>query len=40
MVSYPYIDPDLCTGCGICENRRPLEGEAGIIVTREGEERF
>jgi len=40
MVSYPYIDPDLCTGCGICENKCPLEGEAGIIVTREGEERF
>lgn len=40
MVSYPYINPDLCTGCGICENKCPLGGEAGIIITREGEERF
>jgi len=40
MVAYPYIDPGLCIGCGICETKCPLEGEAGIIVTREGEERF
>ncbi len=40
MIAYPYIDTEICTGCGICENKCPLEGEAGIIVTREGEERF
>jgi len=40
LIAYPYVDTELCTGCGICENKCPLEGEAGIIVTREGEERF
>jgi NAD-dependent dihydropyrimidine dehydrogenase PreA subunit len=39
MVSYPYVDEALCIGCGICENKCPLNGEAGIIVIREGEER-
>ncbi|MGC9363321.1 MAG: 4Fe-4S binding protein [Fidelibacterota bacterium] len=40
LVAYPWVDSDLCIGCGICENKCPLEGEAGIVVTREGEERF
>jgi len=40
MVSYPYVDEALCIGCGICENKCPLNGEAGIIVIREGEERL
>ena len=39
MIHYPYIDSDLCTGCGICENKCPLEGEAAIVIYREGEER-
>jgi len=39
IVSYPYVDESLCIGCGICENKCPLNGEAGIIVVREGEER-
>ena len=28
----PYVDPKLCVGCGICENKCPLGGEAGIRV--------
>ncbi|MBN1427266.1 MAG: 4Fe-4S binding protein [Anaerolineae bacterium] len=28
----PYVVRDLCIGCGICENRCPLEGEAAIRV--------
>ncbi|MFH1251668.1 MAG: 4Fe-4S binding protein [bacterium] len=39
-VNYPYIDESLCIGCGICENKCPLNGEAGVIVVREGEERL
>lgn len=40
IVSYPYVDETLCIGCGICENKCPLNGEAGVIVIREGEERL
>lgn len=28
----PYIIEDLCTGCGICENKCPLEGKSAIEV--------
>lgn len=28
----PYIVSELCVGCGICENRCPLESEAGVRV--------
>lgn len=31
-VQRPYVLRELCIGCGICENRCPLEGEAGIRV--------
>jgi len=40
QVKYPYVEEDLCIGCGICEHKCPLEGNAGIIVTRENEERL
>lgn len=39
IVLYPHVDENLCIGCGICENKCPLNGEAGIVVIREGEER-
>lgn len=32
-VRLPYVKEDLCIGCGICENKCPLEGRAGIFVT-------
>ena len=39
LVNYPYVNMELCIGCGICENKCPLDGEAGIVVIREGEGR-
>ncbi len=39
MIKYPYVIRELCTGCGICETKCPLKGEAGIYVTHENEKR-
>jgi MauM/NapG family ferredoxin protein len=30
----PYVIDRLCIGCGICENKCPLEGPAAVRVTR------
>jgi len=35
----PYVDPVLCIGCGICENKCPVEDKAAIRVTSVGETR-
>ncbi|MBF0416189.1 MAG: 4Fe-4S binding protein [Magnetococcales bacterium] len=35
----PYLKPDLCIGCGICENKCPVGGEAAIRVSSIGESR-
>lgn len=32
ILKRPYIIDDLCTGCGICENKCPLEGRSAIEV--------
>jgi ferredoxin len=34
VVQRPYVQIDLCIGCGICEARCPVEGEAAIRVYR------
>lgn len=31
-IKEPFIDEELCIGCGICENKCPLEKRAGVIV--------
>jgi MauM/NapG family ferredoxin protein len=35
----PYVDPRLCIGCGICENKCPVEDKAAIRITSVGETR-
>ncbi|OGP93612.1 MAG: hypothetical protein A2157_03755 [Deltaproteobacteria bacterium RBG_16_47_11] len=32
----PIIKEEKCTGCGICENKCPVEGEAAIVVYSSG----
>ncbi len=39
IVKYPYVIRDLCIGCGICETKCPLPGQAGIFVTTENQRR-
>jgi len=38
-VKQPHVDPDLCIGCGICENKCPVADRAAVIVTSAGESR-
>ena len=38
-VRQPYVVDSLCIGCGICENKCPLEGAAAVLVTAAGESR-
>ena len=35
----PFIDTELCTGCGICENKCPVVDKPAIRVTSVGESR-
>jgi MinD superfamily P-loop ATPase len=32
----PIVQEEKCTGCGICENKCPVDGEAAIIVYSSG----
>jgi len=32
----PIVKEEICTGCGICENKCPVEGESAIIVYTSG----
>ena len=38
-VRQPYVVDSLCIGCGICEHKCPVEGDAAIRVTAAGESR-
>ena len=33
-IQQPYVDRELCVGCGICESNCTIEGTAGIRVQR------
>jgi ferredoxin len=35
----PYLDPDHCIGCGICETKCPIRDQAAVRVTSIGESR-
>lgn len=39
IVKQPKVDPNLCTGCGICENKCVFEDFPAIRVTSAGETR-
>lgn len=39
MVKQPRVDPELCIGCGICEDKCPVRGRAAIRITSVGETR-
>jgi polyferredoxin len=36
-IKQPYLLEALCIGCGICENKCPLEGRAGVLVINNKE---
>jgi len=38
-VKQPYVEPDLCTGCGACEYACPVINKAAIYITSIGESR-
>ncbi len=38
-VKRPYVDPELCTGCGACEYACPVADRAAVYVTAVGESR-
>lgn len=38
-VKLPYVDPNLCTGCGACEFACPVNDRAAIYITSVGESR-
>jgi ferredoxin len=29
----PFVLEDRCNGCGVCENKCPVQGQAAIVVT-------
>jgi MauM/NapG family ferredoxin protein len=40
VIKFPYVVPDLCIGCGICETKCPIEGESAIYITNQNQQRY
>jgi MauM/NapG family ferredoxin protein len=39
LLKQPWVDPELCTGCGICETKCPFVDRPAIRITSAGEDR-
>ena len=39
VLTRPYVDPEVCIGCGICEHECPVQDHRAIRVTAVGETR-
>jgi ferredoxin len=39
VIKLPHVDPDLCIGCGICQNKCPVADRPAIYCTSAGETR-
>lgn len=39
-VKFPYVDENLCIGCGVCETKCPVLGKPGIYVTAQNSQRM
>ena len=39
LLNKPYMRPELCIGCGICERECPVVDSAAVYVTAVGESR-
>ncbi len=40
VIKFPYVDEELCIGCGICVTKCPVIGTPGIFVTNAEEQRW
>jgi formate hydrogenlyase subunit 6/NADH:ubiquinone oxidoreductase subunit I len=39
LLNQPYMRPELCIGCGICEHECPVQDQPAVYVTAIGESR-
>ncbi|MCL4194564.1 MAG: 4Fe-4S binding protein, partial [Thermoguttaceae bacterium] len=39
VIKRPFVDPEKCTGCGVCESVCPFKDRPGIRVTSANETR-
>jgi ferredoxin len=39
LLQQPYVDPEKCIGCGICQHECPVKGKRAIRVNAENESR-